>query len=241
MENMYTRTAMLIGMDNIEKLKKAHVAVFGIGGVGGYVVEALVRSGVGKLTLIDSDKVAVSNLNRQIIATTDTAGQYKTEAAKARALSINPECEIVTHNIFFLPETAHLFDFSEYDYVIDAVDTVSAKIEIITRAKAANIPVISSMGTGNKLHPEKLELADIYDTSVCPLARVMRNELKKRGVTTLKVVYSKETPIKPNIANLNSTETPVTGRRSVPGSIAFVPGAAGLIIAGETVRELINA
>jgi tRNA A37 threonylcarbamoyladenosine dehydratase len=224
-ETFLSRTAMLIGEDKLKKLASSRIAVFGIGGVGGYVTEALVRSGVGALDLIDADRVNESNLNRQIIATRATIGQYKTEAAKDRAKLINPECEIGTYNFFYLPETAETIDFSRYDYVIDAVDTVTAKIEIIMRSQAAGVPVISSMGTGNKLRPAMLEVADIYNTSVCPLARIMRHELKKRGVKKLKVVYSKETP---------------SGERgTVPGSISFVPGTAGLILAGEAVNDIL--
>lgn len=230
MQEQLSRTGLLIGDDGLERLKNARVAVFGIGGVGGYVVEALARSGVGSFTLVDSDRVSLSNLNRQIIATRETIGQYKTEAMKQRIHSICPETEVETHECFYLPETRDQFDFSRYDYVVDAVDTVTAKIDLVLRAKEAGVPVISSMGAGNKMNPAMFEVADIYRTSVCPLAKVMRRELKKRGVRELKVVYSREEPIK------RTTEEP----RPVPGSIAFVPSAAGLIIAGEVVKDLIE-
>lgn len=230
MQEQLSRTGLLIGDDGLEQLKNARVAVFGIGGVGGYVVEALARSGVGSFTLVDSDRVSLSNLNRQIIATRETIGQYKTEAMKQRIHSICPETEVETHECFYLPETRDQFDFTRYDYVVDAVDTVTAKIDLVLRAKEAGVPVISSMGAGNKMNPAMFEVADIYRTSVCPLAKVMRRELKKRGVRELKVVYSREDPIK------RTTEEP----RPVPGSIAFVPSAAGLIIAGEVVKDLIG-
>ena len=226
----FSRTAMLIGEKSIEKLASSRVAVFGIGGVGSYVVEALARSGVGKLDLIDSDTVNITNINRQIIATHDTIGKNKVDVAKERILLINPNAQVNVHNVFYLPETADKFDFSQYDYVVDAVDTVTAKIDIIVKAKETNTPVISSMGTGNKLDPTQFEIADIYDTTVCPLARVMRRELKKRGVNELKVLYSKEEP-----------KTPIQdGEERVPASIAFVPSVAGLIIAGEVIKDLIK-
>lgn len=231
MKEQLSRTEMLIGSEGIEKLQNARVAVFGIGGVGGYVVEALARSGVGTLDLIDSDRVALSNLNRQIIATRDTIGKYKTEVMKERIHSICPDTKVNVRNCFYLPETRETFDFSAYDYVVDAVDTVTAKIDLVMSAQAAGTPVISSMGAGNKMNPAMFEVADIYKTSVCPLAKVMRRELKKRGVRHLKVVYSKEEAIK--------TEAP-DGARPLPGSIAFVPSAAGLIIAGEVVKDLIG-
>ncbi len=225
MESWCSRTELLLGEIGIEKLRKARVAVFGIGGVGGYVCEALVRSGVGAFDLIDKDTVCLSNLNRQIIATRDTIGKYKTHVMKERMLSINPDVKIETHECFFLPENSHEFDFSKYDYVIDAVDTVTAKIELIMKAKEAGVPIMSSMGAGNKLDASKFQVADIYKTNVCPLAKVMRRELKKRGVKKLKVVYSEELPIKNQEA-------------SFPGSVAFVPSVAGLIIAGEVVKDL---
>mgnify|MGYP003295680367 FL=1 len=230
MQEQLSRTEMLIGTEGLEKLKNARVAVFGIGGVGGYVVEALARSGVGAFDLIDSDTVALSNLNRQIIATRDTIGKYKTEVMRDRIHSICPETQVEVHNCFYLPETREQFDFTKYDYVVDAVDTVTAKIDLIMSAKEAGVPVISSMGAGNKMNPAMFEVADIYKTSVCPLAKVMRRELKKRGVNRLKVVYSKEEAIK------RETEE----RKPVPGSIAFVPSVAGLIIAGEVVKDLIE-
>ncbi len=224
----FSRTAMLIGEDALLKLASKRVAIFGVGGVGGYVVEALARSGVGALDLIDNDTVNITNINRQIIATHDTIGRSKVEVAKERILSINPKAQVDTHNIFYLPENADTFDFSRYDYIVDAVDTVTAKIDIIIKAKEKNIPVISSMGTGNKLDPTQFEIADLYKTSVCPLARVMRRELKKRGVDSLKVLYSKEEPKTPE------------GEERTPSSIAFVPSVAGLIIAGEVIKDLIK-
>ncbi len=223
---IFSRTERLIGAEGIEKLKKARVAVFGVGGVGGYVVEALARSGVGTLDLIDNDVVSESNINRQIIALHSTLGKLKTEVAAARVKDINPEIKVRTHNVFFLPETADAFNFSHYDYVIDAIDTVSGKIALIERAKAANVPVISSMGTGNKLDPTAFAVADISKTSVCPLARVMRRELKKRGIEHVKVVYSTEEPHKTD--------------GDVPSSISFVPSVAGLIIASEVIKDLIK-
>ena len=227
----FSRTALLIGEDGVEKLKKARVAVFGVGGVGGYVVEALARSGVGALDLVDKDTVSESNINRQIIALHSTVGQYKTEVAAARARDINPHVKVQTHNVFYLPETASTFDFSAYDYVVDAIDTVSGKLALVEQAKRCDVPIISSMGAGNKLDPTAFEVADISKTSVCPLARVMRRELKKRGIEHLKVVYSKEEP-------LLSLETDEETGKSVPGSIAFVPSVVGLIIAGEVIKDL---
>ncbi len=225
MENQYTRTELLLGEEGVGKLKQAKVAVFGIGGVGGYVVEALARSGVGSFVLVDNDTVNITNINRQIIATHDTIGRYKTEVMKERILSINPEADVEVRNCFFLPENQNEFDFSQYSYVVDAVDTVTAKIELVIKSQEAGVPVISSMGAGNKLDAAAFEVADIYKTSVCPLAKVMRRELKKRNVKHLKVVYSKEEPIKHEAGRL-------------PGSIAFVPSVAGLIIAGEVVKDL---
>lgn len=232
MAEEFARTELLLGADGMEKLKNARVAVFGIGGVGGHAFEALVRSGVGTIDIFDNDTVALTNLNRQIIATRETLGKSKVDAAKERALSINPNVTINAHNCFFMPETADEFDFTNYDYVIDAIDTVKGKIEIIMRADKANVPVISCMGAGNKLDPTKFEVTDIYKTSVCPLARTMRYELRRRGIKKLKVVYSKEEPIKP----AESSEQTV--RRSVPGSTAFVPAVAGLIAAGEAVKDI---
>ena len=233
----FTRTALLLGEEAIVKLSRSRVAVFGIGGVGGYAVEALARSGVGAFELIDRDVVSESNLNRQIIATHKTIGRGKTEVMEERIHDINPDAQVTQHRCFYLPETADQFDFSQYDYIIDAVDTITAKIEIILRAQKAGVPVISSMGAGNKLDPSKFEAADIYKTSVDPLARVMRRELKKRGVRKLKVVYSKEEPIKP----LGRIEAdPEAGRKDVPGSAVFTPAAAGLLIASEVVKDLIR-
>ena len=235
MEDMFSRTRMLLGDAAMDRLKAARVAVFGIGGVGGHAMEALARSGVGALDLVDSDRVALSNLNRQIIATRDTLGMLKVEAAKARVLSINPDCAVETWPVFFLPETADRFDFTQYDYVIDAIDTVAGKLRLIEAAKAAGVPVISSMGAGNKLDPTAFRVADISETSVCPLARVMRRELKKRGIDHVKVVFSTEPALVPA-----PTEEP-TARRSTPGSTAFVPAVAGLILAGEVIKDLIGS
>ncbi|MGN1466755.1 MAG: ThiF family adenylyltransferase [Ruminococcus sp.] len=234
MVNQFTRTEMLLGKDGINKLLNSRVAVFGIGGVGGYTVEALIRSGVGAVDLIDNDKVSLSNINRQIYATHKTLGQYKVDVAEKRINELNPDAKVIAHKVFYTPETAHLFNFSDYDYVVDAIDTVTGKIDIILKAQAAGTPVISSMGAGNKLDATAFEVSDIYKTSVCPLARVMRTELRKRGVKKLKVVYSKEKPVTP----AENTEEKTEGRRSVPGSIAFVPSVAGLIIAGEVIKDL---
>ena len=246
--NQFSRTQLLFGAENMEKLKNARVAVFGIGGVGGYVVEALVRSGVGAFVLIDDDKVCLTNLNRQIIATRKTVGKYKTEVMKERILEINPEARVELRQCFFLPENADEFDFGEYSYVVDAVDTVTAKLEIIMRARAAGVPVISSMGAGNHLDPTSFHVADIYKTTMCPLAKVMRRELKKRGVKKLKVVYSTEKPVRPLEDMSISCRThcicppgaqhKCTERRDIPGSVAFVPSVAGLIIAGEVIKDL---
>ena len=230
----FSRTALLLGEEATERLQKARVAVFGIGGVGGHAAEALVRSGIGSIDLIDNDTVSVSNINRQLFALHSTVGMQKTEAAKLRLLDINPDLKITVYNTFFLPENAHEFDFSVYDYVIDAVDTVKAKLAIIECAKKSGVPVISSMGAGNKLDPTSFKVADIAETSVCPLARVMRTELKKRGIRGVPVVYSKETPIKPG----ESHDFDNISRRQVPGSCAFVPSVVGLIIAGEVVKAI---
>ena len=232
----FARTEMLLGAEGMRRLEKSRVAVFGIGGVGGAAVEALARSGVGQLDLIDHDTVDITNLNRQIIATEQTLGQYKVDAAADRIRSINPECTVRKHCVFYLPETRERFDFSEYDYVVDAIDTVSGKLAIIEAAKAAGTPVISCMGAGNKLDPSAFEAADIYSTSVCPLAKVMRRECRRRGIDSLKVVYSKEVPIKPAGEKAGEEES-VSGKRA-PGSIAFVPTAAGLILAGEVILDL---
>ena len=240
MNQQFERTRLLFGREAMEKLAASRVAVFGIGGVGGYVVEALARCGVGALDLIDNDKVALSNLNRQIIATLDSVGREKTLVMKERILSINPDCRVEVHNCFYLPETRDRFDFSAYDYVVDAVDTVTAKIDLVLSAGAAGTPIISSMGTGNKIDPSMFEVADIYKTSVDPLARVMRRELKKRGVKRLKVVYSREEPRKTlepeRLEEVREAEAPL--RRSIPASNAFVPPSAGLLIASEVVRDL---
>lgn len=228
----YSRTELIFGEEAIKKLENARVAVFGVGGVGGYAVEALARSGIGALDIIDNDTVALTNLNRQIIALRSTIGEYKVDAAAKRILDINPDIKLKAHRTFFTPETADEFDFSEYDYVIDAIDTVTGKIELVMKAQAAGTPIICSMGAGNKLDPTKFEVADIYKTSVCPLARVMRYELKKRGVKHLKCVYSTEQAITPRPTDEAS------GKRQTPGSCAFVPSVAGLIIAGEVIKDL---
>lgn len=237
MTDRLERTRWLIGDKGIDKLTASHVAVFGIGGVGGYVVEALARSGVGELTLIDNDRVHRTNFNRQIIAVRETEGMKKTEAMRRRIASIDPDIQVHEYNSFFLPENSHQVDFSRFDYIVDAVDTVTAKLEIICRAVKEGIPVISSMGTGNKMDPGKLEVSDIYQTSGCPLARVMRRELKKRGIPKLKVVYSTETPMKPMDASRTAQE--MTGRH-LPGSSAFVPPAAGLMLASQVVMDLLK-
>ena len=241
MREQFVRTEALIGKDAMEKLQRSRVAVFGLGGVGGYVCEALVRSGIGHFDLIDHDKVSITNLNRQIIATHATIGLDKADVVKERMLSINPDAEIRLYKAFFLPENADEFPFKEYEYVVDAVDTVTAKIELVLRSQSAGVPVISSMGTGNKLDPGKLRIADIYETKVCPLARVMRRELRKRDVNALKVVYSEEIPVRPadDEKSLLMGEVPAgSTRRDIPGSTAFVPAAAGLMIASEIVRDI---
>lgn len=232
MEEQFIRTAMLLGEDGIEKLKSKRIAVFGIGGVGGHVVEALARSGVGALDLIDNDVVSISNINRQIIATYDTVGKPKTEVMRERIHSINPHCVVTCYQSFYLPEYRDKFPFEQFDYMIDAIDTVTAKIDLALVSCEKKIPLISSMGTGNKLDPSKFEITDIYKTSVCPLAKVMRKELKNRGIPKLKVLYSKEDAMKP--LPLTAQE----GRRATPGSTAFVPAVAGLMIAGEVIREI---
>ena len=239
MLNQFSRTALLVGQGAIEKLQASRVAVFGIGGVGGYVAEALARSGVGCFDLIDNDTVALTNLNRQIIATHDTIGQPKVQVMAERIHAINPEAVVQVHQCFFLPENAHEFDFAQYDYVVDAVDTVAAKIAIIMAAKAANVPVISSMGAGNKMDPGKFQVADIFKTSVDPLARVMRQEMKKRGVKKLKVVYSTELPLTPVDAE-GACQAEAPQRRALPGSTAFTPSAAGLLLASEVMKDLIG-
>jgi len=229
MPEQFSRTELLLGQEAMERLRSSRVAVFGIGGVGGYVVEALARVGIGHLDLIDHDKVSMSNINRQIIATHDTVGMDKVDVMKERILSIDPKARVDTYKCFYLPENADMFDFEKYSYVVDAIDTVTAKIELVLRAERAGVPIISCMGTGNKLDPMQLEIADIYQTSVCPLAKVMRRELRKRNVEKLKVLYSKEEPIK-NYFSMQG--------RAVPGSVSFVPSAAGLIIASEVVKEI---
>ena len=248
MLNQFSRTQLLLGPEAMGSLSQKRVAVFGIGGVGGYVCEALVRSGVGAFDLVDDDKVCLTNLNRQIIATRKTVGKYKAEVMRDRMLEINPNAQIEVHKCFFLPENAEDFPFSEYDYIVDAVDTVTAKVELIMRAQKEGVPIISAMGAGNKLDAGRLKIADIYDTKICPLARVMRKELKKRNVKRLKVVYSDEQPIRPMEDMSISCRThcicppgaqhKCTERRDIPGSTAFVPAVAGLLIAGEIVKDL---
>lgn len=250
MLNQFSRTQLIFGKEAMEKLAHSRVAVFGIGGVGGYTVEALARSGIGTLDLIDDDKVCLTNINRQIYATRKTVGKYKVDVAKERILDINPEAVVNCYQTFFMPDTQDQFDFSQYDYVVDAIDTVTGKIELILQAQAAGTPIMSSMGAGNKVNPEMFEVADIYETSVCPLAKVMRRELKKRNVKSLKVVYSKEKPIRPeedleisckaNCICPPGTDRTYTVRRDIPGSNAFVPSVAGLIIAGEVIKDILG-
>lgn len=235
MSNKFSRTELLIGKENVEKLNKSKVAIFGIGGVGSFVVEGLVRAGIENFVLIDHDTVSETNINRQIIATTKTIGMLKIEVAKERILEINPNAKVEIIKEFFMPESKGILDNS-IDYIVDAIDTVTAKIELIQRANKLNIPIISSMGTGNKLDPTKFEITDIYKTSVCPLAKVMRKELKQRGIKKLKVLYSKEEPIKPKEKSIENQEI----KKQVPGSISFVPSVAGLIIAGEVIKDLIK-
>ncbi len=248
MLNEFSRTQLLLGKEAMEKLKNSTVAIFGIGGVGGYVAEALARSGVGGFALFDDDKVCLTNINRQIIATRKTIGRKKVDVMSERITDINPKAKIETYATFYLPENAEQYDFTEYDYIVDAIDTVSAKLELIVRANAANVPIMSSMGAGNKLNPTMLQVADIYKTSMDPLAKVMRHELKKRGIKKLKVVYSKEQPITPiddeemsckkNCICPPGSERKCTDRRAIPGSVSFVPSVAGLIIASEVVKDL---
>ncbi len=248
MINQFARTQLLLGKEGMNDLASAKVAIFGIGGVGGYVAEALARSGIGSFVLVDDDKVCLANNNRQIIATRKTVGKYKADVMKERILDINPDAQVEVRKCFYLPENADEFDFSEYSYVVDAVDTVTAKIEIILRAKSAGVPVISCMGAGNKLDPTQFHVADIYKTTMCPLAKVMRHELKKRGVKKLKVVYSTEKPVRP-LEDMSiscrthcvcppGTQHKCTERRDIPGSVAFVPPVAGLILAGEVIKDL---
>lgn len=248
MLNQFSRTQLLFGKEAMEKLAASRVAVFGVGGVGGYTVEALARSGVGAIDVIDDDRVCLTNINRQILATRETVGKYKTDVAEERILQINPDCSVTKHQTFYMPDTADNFDFTEYDYVVDAIDTVTGKIELVMQAKKSGTPIISCMGAGNKLDPTAFEVADIYETSVCPLARVMRYEMRKRKIPKLKVVYSKEKPIRPledmSISCRNhcicppGTARKCTERRDIPGSTAFVPSVAGLIIAGEVIKDL---
>ena len=230
MNEAFVRTEMLLGAAGMERLARARVAVFGVGGVGGHVVEALARSGVGALDLVDADVVSPSNLNRQIVALLSTVGQYKVDVAAARVRDINPDCRVTPHRVFYGPETAAQFDFSQYDYVVDAIDTVTGKVQLIVQAKAAGVPIICAMGAGNKLDPTRFEVSDIHDTTVCPLARVMRRECRRRGIEGVKVVYSREEPVE--------TPRPGAGEKPVPGSTAFVPAVAGLILAGEVVKDL---
>ena len=248
MIDQFSRTRLLLGKEAVEKLQSSRVAVFGIGGVGGYVCEALIRSGVGLFDLIDSDRVCLTNLNRQIIATRKTIGQYKVDVMKERMLDIYPEAEITVRKCFFLPENAEEFPFDEYDYIVDAIDTVSAKVELALQAQKHDVPIISCMGAGNKLDGSLFRVADIYKTKMCPLAKVMRHELRKRGVEKLKVVYSEEQPVRPveemsddlktEDRGLSEAEHRPPGRRDIPGSVAFVPSAAGLLIAGEVIKDL---
>ena len=250
MLTQFSRTELLLGKEAMEKLQNSRVAVFGIGGVGGYVCEALARSGVGAFDLIDDDKVCLTNLNRQIIATYKTIGKYKTDVMKERIFDINPKADVRVHKCFFLPENADEFPYEDYDYMVDAVDTVTAKISLVMKAQEKHIPIISSMGAGNKLDGSQFKVADIYKTKVCPLAKVMRRELKKRGVKKLKVVYSREEPIKPvedmaiscrsNCICPPGAKHKCTERRAIPGSVAFVPSVVGLIIAGEVVKDLVK-
>lgn len=248
MQNEFSRTQLLLGEEAMEKLRNSTVAIFGIGGVGTYVAEALARCGIGSFALFDDDEVCITNINRQLIATRKTIGKKKVEIMAERILDINPKVKVKTHQVFYMPDNADEYDLTKYDYIVDAIDTVTAKIELIVRAKAKNIPIISSMGAGNKLNPTELEVDDIYKTSVDPLAKVMRHELKKRGIKSLKVVYSKEKPITQmaeddvctdNCAGTSENETKYKGRRAVPGSVSFVPSVAGLIIASEVVKDII--
>ena len=235
MQAQFSRTELLLGSAAMERLQKARVAIFGLGGVGGYAAEALARSGIGTLDLFDHDTVSLTNLNRQILATHDTVGKLKVDAAKARILSINPHAVVNAHPVFYMPDTANQYDFSVYDYIVDAIDTVTAKLCMIQNAVAAGVPIISCMGTGNKLDPTALQVTDISKTTVCPLARIMRKELRKRGIDHLKVVYSTEEALIPVGAE---EEAAALGKRTIPGSTAFVPGVAGLILAGEVIRDL---
>lgn len=243
MLNQFSRTKIIYGEQAIKKLAECRVAVFGLGGVGGYALEALARAGVGALDLIDNDTISLTNLNRQILALHSTVGEYKTEVASRRVKDINPDCKVKIYNTFYLPETAGEFDFKEYDYIIDAVDTVTAKLALIENANKTGTPIISSMGTGNKTDASAFSVADIYETSACPLARIMRKELKKRGISSLKVVYSTQEPVRDeNSADIIEAELVASGttRRDIPGSVSFVPATAGLLIAGEVINDLVN-
>ena len=237
--NAYSRTELLLGRDAMEKLRRSRVAIFGLGGVGGYVAEALARCGVGAIDVVDHDTVSLTNLNRQILATRKSLGQSKAQAAADRIHTINPEITVTVHETFYLPETADSFDFTQYNYIVDAIDTVTGKLMLARQAQESGTPIISSMGTGNKLDPTRFRVADISQTSVCPLARIMRKECRKRGIKKLKVVYSTEDPISCSLTEEAAAELP-EGRRAVPGSIAFVPAAAGLILASEVVKDLIQ-
>ena len=252
MKDQFSRTELIFGSEAMEKIASSRVAVFGVGGVGGYTVEALARSGVGAIDIIDDDKVCLSNINRQIIATHNTLGMYKVDVAAERIAQINPDCKVRAYKTFYMPDT-DIFDFSEFDYVVDAIDTVTAKLALVENAKKSGTPIISSMGAGNKVDPTAFEVADIFKTSVCPLAKVMRHELKKRGIDSLKVVYSKEEPVKPqiqteqgelqnndNLASPLDTARNGTAKRAIPGSTAFVPSVVGLIIAGEVIKDLVG-
>ena len=247
MLNQFSRTELVFGKEAMDKLEKSRVAVFGVGGVGGYTVEALARSGIGALDIIDDDKVCLTNINRQILATRSTVGKYKVDVAKDRILDINPKCEVRTYKTFYLPDTKDEFDFTDYDYIVDAIDTVTGKLELVMNAKAAGTPIICSMGAGNKVNPYMFEVADIYETSVCPLAKVMRYECRKRGIDKLKCVYSKEKPIRPlEDMSISCRENCIcppdtrkcTVKRDIPGSTAFVPSVVGLIIAGEVIKDI---
>lgn len=237
MTNPFTRTELLLGPEAMKRLAGCRVAVFGIGGVGGYAVEALARSGIGALDLIDDDRVSLSNLNRQLHALHSTLGQYKVDAAEQRIRDINPDCRVTTYKTFFLPETQDQFDFTQYDYIVDAIDTMKGKLALVEKAEAAGTPIICAMGAGNKLDPTAFRVADIYQTTVCPLARIMRTECRKRGIRKLKVVYSKELPVRPT-GEIPEDDRKGSTRRDIPGSVAFVPAAAGLIIAGEVIKDL---
>lgn len=241
MKDAFVRTALLLGEPAVERLKRSRVAVFGVGGVGSFAVEALARGGVGSLSLFDGDTIAVSNLNRQLIATTKTLGHLKVEVAMERVLEINPDCRVEANFVFYSPENADRFDFSSFDFIIDAIDTVSSKLELVVRANGAGTPIISCMGTGNKLDPTRFEVADLFETSVCPLARVMRRELKKRGISRLPVVYSREEALKPvPQAEEPRADTEQFAKRQTPGSVSFVPSVAGLILAGEVIKRLME-